>query len=72
MIAAAAGAGAPLSAMDGVLVAVKDELDCLPYPTTGKTTNFFFPREQDDELCQRDKTNTCAAIKFLRKTTRPH
>ncbi|KAJ1274585.1 hypothetical protein BS78_05G073100 [Paspalum vaginatum] len=29
--------GAPLSAMDGVLVAVKDELDCLPYPTTGGT-----------------------------------
>lgn len=28
-------AGAPLSAMDGVLVAVKDEIDCLPYPTTG-------------------------------------
>jgi hypothetical protein len=30
------GAGAPLSAMDGVLVAVKDEIDCLPYQTTGK------------------------------------
>ena len=29
-------AGAPLSAMDGVLVAVKDEIDCLPYQTTGK------------------------------------
>ncbi|XP_062197363.1 uncharacterized protein LOC133900274 [Phragmites australis] len=29
--------GAPLSAMDGVLVAVKDEIDCLPYPTTGGT-----------------------------------
>uniref|UniRef100_A0A804MJV4 Amidase domain-containing protein n=1 Tax=Zea mays TaxID=4577 RepID=A0A804MJV4_MAIZE len=29
--------GAPLSAMDGVLVAVKDELDCLPYPTSGGT-----------------------------------
>uniref|UniRef100_M8BFW8 Glutamyl-tRNA(Gln) amidotransferase subunit A-like protein n=1 Tax=Aegilops tauschii TaxID=37682 RepID=M8BFW8_AEGTA len=28
--------GAPLSAMDGVLVAVKDEIDCLPYQTTGK------------------------------------
>ncbi|KAK3136216.1 hypothetical protein QOZ80_5BG0429840 [Eleusine coracana subsp. coracana] len=27
----------PLSAMDGVLVAVKDEIDCLPYPTTGGT-----------------------------------
>jgi hypothetical protein len=32
-------AGAPLSAMDGVLVAVKDELDCLPYPTTGNVRN---------------------------------
>ncbi|TVU51081.1 hypothetical protein EJB05_02487 [Eragrostis curvula] len=29
--------GAPLSALDGVLVAVKDEIDCLPYPTTGGT-----------------------------------
>ncbi|CAM0874629.1 unnamed protein product [Alopecurus aequalis] len=29
--------GAPLSAMDGVLVAVKDEIDCLPYQTTGGT-----------------------------------
>jgi hypothetical protein len=34
-------AGAPLSAMDGVLVAVKDELDCLPYPTTGKLANIY-------------------------------
>uniref|UniRef100_A0ACD5WB14 Uncharacterized protein n=1 Tax=Avena sativa TaxID=4498 RepID=A0ACD5WB14_AVESA len=29
--------GAPLSAMDGVLVAVKDEIDCQPYQTTGGT-----------------------------------
>ncbi|KAK1628498.1 hypothetical protein QYE76_002813 [Lolium multiflorum] len=29
--------GAPLSALDGVLVGVKDEIDCLPYPTTGGT-----------------------------------
>ncbi|KAK1646901.1 hypothetical protein QYE76_064706 [Lolium multiflorum] len=29
--------GTPLSAMDGVLVAVKDEIDCLPYQTTGGT-----------------------------------
>ncbi|XP_020179194.1 fatty acid amide hydrolase [Aegilops tauschii subsp. strangulata] len=29
--------GTPLSVMDGVLVAVKDEIDCLPYPTTGGT-----------------------------------
>ncbi|XP_037421661.1 fatty acid amide hydrolase-like [Triticum dicoccoides] len=30
--------GAPLSAMDGVLVAVKDEIDCLPHQTTGGTS----------------------------------
>ncbi|KAL6870892.1 hypothetical protein ACP4OV_014740 [Aristida adscensionis] len=30
--------GAALSAMDGVLVAVKDEIDCLPYPTTAVQT----------------------------------
>lgn len=35
-------AGAPLSAMDGVLVAVKDEIDCLPYQTTGKIKHKFF------------------------------
>ncbi|KAF0888458.1 hypothetical protein E2562_014267 [Oryza meyeriana var. granulata] len=29
--------GTQLSAMDGILVAVKDEIDCLPYPTTGGT-----------------------------------
>lgn len=29
-------AGEPLSALDGVPIAVKDEIDCLPYPTTGK------------------------------------
>lgn len=29
--------GTPLSAMDGILVAVKDEIDCLPFPTTGGT-----------------------------------
>ncbi|KQJ92076.1 hypothetical protein BRADI_4g41550v3 [Brachypodium distachyon] len=29
--------GAALSALDGVLVAVKDEIDCMPYPTTGGT-----------------------------------
>lgn len=27
--------GTPISALDGVLVAIKDEIDCMPYPTTG-------------------------------------
>lgn len=29
-------AGEPISVLDGVLVAIKDEIDCLPYPTTGR------------------------------------
>jgi hypothetical protein len=33
--------------MDGVLVAVKDEIDCLPYPTTGK------PATVDQYCCSR-------------------
>ena len=31
-------AGMQLSILDGVPIAVKDEIDCLPYPTTGKQT----------------------------------
>mgnify|MGYP000544775025 CR=1 FL=1 len=31
-------AGMQLSILDGVPIAVKDEIDCLPYPTTGKKT----------------------------------
>lgn len=27
--------GVPISALDGVPIAIKDEIDCLPYPTTG-------------------------------------
>lgn len=27
--------GNPISALDGVLIAIKDEIDCYPYPTTG-------------------------------------
>ncbi|KAF5187949.1 Glutamyl-tRNA(Gln) amidotransferase subunit A [Thalictrum thalictroides] len=29
--------GEPISVLDGVPIAVKDEIDCLPYPTTGGT-----------------------------------
>lgn len=27
--------GKPISVLDGVPIAVKDEIDCMPYPTTG-------------------------------------
>jgi len=28
--------GQPISVLDGVPIAIKDEIDCCPYPTTGK------------------------------------
>ena len=28
--------------LDGVPVAIKDEIDCLPYPTTGSVKCYFF------------------------------
>ena len=67
MIAAAAGAGAPLSAMDGMLVAVKDELDCLPYPTTGKTTNFFFQGNKTMNSVREIKQTRALPSNFLGK-----
>ncbi|KAM0932199.1 putative hydrolase [Dioscorea sansibarensis] len=30
--------GYPLSVLDGIFVAIKDDIDCLPYPTKGATT----------------------------------
>lgn len=32
--------GVPISALDGVPIAVKDEIDCRPYPTTGNLSVF--------------------------------
>ena len=29
--------GEPISVLDGVPIAIKDEIDCMPYPTTGKS-----------------------------------
>lgn len=32
--------------MDGILVAIKDEIDCLPYPTTGRVSKFVSDSSQ--------------------------
>lgn len=42
--------GEPLSALDGVPIAVKDEIDCRPYPTTGKSS--FIVLNQLNFICQ--------------------
>ena len=36
--------GEPISVLDGVPVAIKDEIDCLPYPTTGSLIGNFFAK----------------------------
>ncbi|XP_042439047.1 fatty acid amide hydrolase-like [Zingiber officinale] len=54
--------GAPISIMDGILVAIKDEIDCLPYPTTGGTTWLHKSRPCiDDASCVR-QLRSCGAI----------
>ena len=30
--------GQPISVLDGIPIAIKDEIDCSPYPTTGNST----------------------------------
>nr|GEY57394.1 fatty acid amide hydrolase-like [Tanacetum cinerariifolium] len=33
--------GEPISVLDGVPIAIKDEIDCMPYPTTGNSIVIF-------------------------------
>ncbi|CAO2145738.1 unnamed protein product [Urochloa humidicola] len=54
--------GAPLSAMDGVLVAVKDELDCLPYPTTGGTRWLGAARRCTSDAACVAQLRACGAV----------
>ncbi|XP_020106586.1 fatty acid amide hydrolase-like [Ananas comosus] len=54
--------GTPISIMDGILVAVKDEIDCMPYPTTGGTKWLHKVRPcTDDAICVK-QLRSCGAI----------
>ena len=35
--------GQPISILDGIPIAIKDEIDCSPYPTTGNSTSYGIP-----------------------------
>lgn len=35
-------AGEPISVLDGIPIAVKDEIDCMPYPTTGNFILWYY------------------------------
>ncbi|XP_075479339.1 fatty acid amide hydrolase-like isoform X1 [Primulina tabacum] len=54
--------GEPISVLDGVLVAVKDEIDCMPYPTTGGTKWLHKVRQCKDDACCVKRLRLCGAI----------
>ncbi|XP_060168003.1 fatty acid amide hydrolase-like [Lycium barbarum] len=54
--------GSELSILDGIFMAVKDDIDCYPYPSTGGTTWFHELREvKKDAVCV-SRLRSCGAV----------
>ncbi|XP_022741594.1 fatty acid amide hydrolase-like [Durio zibethinus] len=54
--------GDPISALDGVPIAIKDEIDCSPYPTTGGTKWLHKFRPCTGDACCVLRLRSCGAI----------
>ncbi|XP_058091298.1 fatty acid amide hydrolase-like isoform X2 [Magnolia sinica] len=54
--------GKPISVLDGVPIAVKDEIDCMPYPTTGGTKWLHNMRNCKNDACCVSRLRSCGAI----------
>lgn len=54
--------GEPISVLDGVLIAIKDEIDCAPYPTTGGTKWLHKLRPCTGDACCVMRLRLCGAI----------
>ncbi|XP_021273546.1 fatty acid amide hydrolase-like isoform X1 [Herrania umbratica] len=54
--------GEPISALDGVPIAIKDEIDCSPYPTTGGTKWLHKVRPCKGDACCVMRLRSCGAI----------
>ncbi|XP_022750870.1 fatty acid amide hydrolase-like [Durio zibethinus] len=54
--------GHPISALDGVPIAIKDEIDCSPYPTTGGTKWLPKFRPCTGDACCVMRLRACGAI----------
>lgn len=54
--------GQHLSILDGVPIAVKDEIDCLPYPTTGGTKWLHKVRKVESDAACVKRLRDCGAI----------
>ncbi|GLJ30072.1 hypothetical protein SUGI_0594660 [Cryptomeria japonica] len=54
--------GSPLSILDGIFIAIKDDIDCYPYPSKGGTVWFHKVREvKQDAVCV-SRLRSCGAI----------
>lgn len=54
--------GKPLSVLDGVPIAVKDEIDCLPYATTGGTIWMGKTRQVKEDAEAVKRLRSCGAV----------
>ncbi|KAG6775347.1 hypothetical protein POTOM_018791 [Populus tomentosa] len=54
--------GEPISALDGVPIAIKDEIDCSPYPTTGGTKWLHKFRPCKGDACCVMRLRSCGAV----------
>ncbi|KAK9030274.1 hypothetical protein V6N11_031702 [Hibiscus sabdariffa] len=54
--------GNPISPLDGVPIAIKDEIDCSPYPTTGGTKWLHKVRPCTGDACCVLRLRSCGAI----------
>ncbi|XWS33102.1 hypothetical protein CRYUN_Cryun22dG0049900 [Craigia yunnanensis] len=54
--------GDPISALDGVPIAIKDEIDCSPYPTTGGTKWLHKVRPCTGDACCVMRLRSCRDI----------
>ncbi|KAL9356475.1 hypothetical protein Peur_049728 [Populus x canadensis] len=54
--------GEPISALDGVPIAIKDEIDCRPYPTTGGTKWLHKFRSCKGDACCVMRLRSCGAV----------
>ncbi|XP_010520624.1 PREDICTED: fatty acid amide hydrolase isoform X2 [Tarenaya hassleriana] len=59
--------GNPLSVLDGIFVAIKDDIDCFPHPTKGGTTWMHEVRSVEKDAVPVSRLRSCGAI-FLGKT----
>lgn len=54
--------GKPISILDGTFMAIKDDIDCYPYPTNGGTTWFHEVYEVEKDAVSVSRLRSCGVI----------